>query len=95
MAGQQNLENKSAKETKAVDENVAKAAGITKEYFDEQGAKSLENKRNGGEEVKVSLTNKTIVEFTEDFGYFKKGHIQEVSDVALAIYEKKKVIKKV
>lgn len=75
-------------------EAKAAAAGKTTEYFEEQGEKSLENRKAGGSDVTVSLTNKTLVRFTKDHGYFKKGHEQEVSDVALAIYEKAKVIEK-
>lgn len=71
------------------------AAGATQEHFQEQGQKSKENRTNGGEDVKVSLTNKTKVRFTADFGHMKKGHEQEVSDVALAIYEKAKVVEKI
>lgn len=74
--------------------DLDKAAGITEEYFDEQGAKSKSNKSNGGSEVVVSLINKTLVRFTENFGFIKKGHEQEVSDVAYAIYDKKGVIVK-
>lgn len=94
MAKEQNLEDKSAKDVKEVDANVKEAAGITKEYFDEQGQKSKENRSNGGEDVKISLTNKTLVKFTKDFGFFKAGHVQEVSDAAFAIYDKKKVVEK-
>ena len=68
--------------------------GIAKEYFDAQGAKSKENRANGGKEVEVSLVNKTLVRFTKNFGFMKAGEVQEVSDIALAIYEGKKVIEK-
>lgn len=71
-----------------------KSAGATQAYYDKKGAETLENYRKGGNPVTVNLTNKTEVEFTEDFGYFKKGAKQEVSDVALAIYESKGVVKK-
>ena len=71
------------------------SAGKTKEYFEEQGEKSKENRSKGGEDVKASLTNKTMVRFTKDHGFFKKGHEQEVSDVALAIYEKAKAVEKI
>ena len=75
-------------------EKTTEKKGVAKEYFETQGAKSKENKSSGGKEVEVSLTNKTAVRFTEDFGFMKKGDVQEVSDVALAIYEGKKVIEK-
>ncbi len=70
------------------------AQGKTAEYFEEQGKKSKENKAQGGKEVEVSLTNKTFVRFTKNHGFFKKGHEQEVSDVAFAIYDKAGVIEK-
>lgn len=71
-----------------------KSAGATKQFFDKKGAETAENFTKGGSAVTVNLTNKTWVEFTENFGFFKKGHVQEVSDVALAIYESKNVVKK-
>lgn len=71
-----------------------KSAGATKEWYDKKGAETRENYLKGGSAASVNLTNKTLVEFTEDFGFFKKGHKQEVSDVALAIYEGQKVVKK-
>lgn len=74
--------------------DLDKAAGITEEYFEEQGAKSRENKSKGGSEVVVSLTNKTLVRFKENFGFIKAGHEQEISDVAFAIYDKAGVIEK-
>lgn len=71
-----------------------KSAGATLEYYEKKGKETLENYSKGGKAATVDLTNKTLVEFTEDFGYFKKGQSQEVSDVALAIYQDKKVVKK-
>ena len=71
------------------------AAGITAEYFAEQGAKSADNRSKGGEDVKLSLTNKTTVRFTKDFGkHLKKGDVMEISDQAVAIYMSKGVIEK-
>lgn len=81
---------KVAKETK----NADKSAGAVKDFYDKKGAETLENYQKGGSATNVNLTNKTSVEFTEDFGFFKKGHVQEVSDVAFAIYESKNVVKK-
>ena len=88
-------------EKKAHDAQVAKdaaktdkSAGAVKDFYDKKGAETLENYKKGGTASVVNLTNKTAVEFIEDFGFFKKGHVQEVSDVALAIYESNKVIKK-
>lgn len=83
---------KEAKNTQNTDTD--KSAGATKEFYDKKGAETLENYKKGGTPVTVNLTNKTLIEFTEDFGHFKKGQSQEVSDVALAIYESKSVIKK-
>jgi hypothetical protein len=81
---------KVAKEAK----NADKSAGAVKEFYDKKGAETIENYKTGGSAKTVNLTNKTSVKFTEDYGFFKKGHVQEVSDVALAIYEGKGVIKK-
>jgi hypothetical protein len=83
-----------AKNEQPADEAMKAAAGATEAYYAEQGAKSLENAKTMGEPVKVSLINKTAVRFIKDHGFFKKGHTQEVSDVALAIYEKAKAIEK-
>ncbi len=71
------------------------SAGKTKEYFEKQGEKSKSNRSAGGKDVEVSLTNKTLVKFTKDHGFFKKGHEQEVSDVAFSIYETAGVIEKI
>lgn len=87
------MANKKDQETEVVTAN--EAAGVTKEYFDEQAEKSRKNRANGGEDVKISLTNKTLVRFTKNFGkHLKKGDEMEISDQALAIYEKKGVIEK-
>lgn len=84
------IKNKS--EAKEVNE----AAGVTKAYYEEQGEKSRKNRANGGEDVKISLTNKTLVRFTKDFGkHLKEGDEMEVSDMAFAIYQKAGVIEKV
>ena len=84
-----------ATENKGVAKEATENKGVAKEYFDAQGAKSKENRSNGGKEVEVSLTNKTNVRFIKDFGFMREGDVQEVSDVALAIYESKKVIEKI
>ena len=72
-------------------ENTSSAV---KEFYDSKGAETAENYSKGGKAATVDLTNKTLVEFTQDFGYFKKGQTQEVSDVAFAIYNGKGVVKK-
>ena len=69
-------------------EELKKAEGATAAYFDEQGEKSAQNLRNGGQEVTVSLTNTTKVRMLENHGFMKAGSLQEFSDVALAIHEK-------
>lgn len=88
-----NADKKAFKSQKEAAKNDP-SAGATKEFFDKKGAETVENFKKGGSAVTVNLTNKTLVEFTENFGFFKKGHVQEVSDVALAIYEGKNVVKK-
>lgn len=71
------------------------AKGLTNAYFEEQGAKSKANRANGGEDVKISLTNKTLVRFTKDFGkHLKKGDEMEISDMAFDVYNKAGVIEK-
>lgn len=91
-----NKEKASAKaEAKKESKTSNPSAGLTEKHFQEQGKKSKENRSNGGEDVKVSLINKTKIRFKEDFGFMKKGHVQEVSDTALAIYEKAGVIEKI
>ncbi len=86
--------NAEKKANDAANKNANSSAGVVKNFMEKKADESLENIRKGGSAVTVNLTNKTMVEFTQDFGFFKKGHRQEVSDVALAIYEEKKVIKK-
>lgn len=86
-------EAKVAKEAKGT-AKTDKSAGAVQAFYNEQGAKTLENHQKRGNPVTVNLTNKTVIEFTEDFGFFKKGDSQEVSDVALAIYEKAGVVNK-
>lgn len=72
------------------------AAGLTHEFYKEQAAKSVQNRLKGGEDVKLSLTNKTPVRFTRDFGkHLKEGDEMEISDMALAVYEKASAIEKI
>lgn len=90
------VNNESAEDTKATtDVQTNEAAGVVKEYYDEKAAESADRRSKGGEDVTISLTNKTMVEFTSDFGkWLKKGDRMEISDQALEIYTKKGVIKK-
>ena len=87
--------DKAATKAKKDAEKGSDSAGLTEKHFQEQGAKSKANIANGGKEVVVSLTNKTMVRFTKDFGHMKENHKQEVSDLALAIYEKAGVVEKI
>ena len=79
-----------------VTEENNEAAGLAKEYFEDKGEKSRQNRVNGGNDVVISLTNKNDVKFTKDFGkHFKKGDTLEgISDAAFEIYNKKGVIEK-
>lgn len=83
-----------AKEAHEKGADKDKSAGAVKEFYDKKGAETLENFKTGGTAATVNLTNKTEVEFIADHGFFKKGHRQEVSDVALEIYTTAGVIKK-
>jgi len=72
------------------------AAGLTAAYYSEQAKQSVKNRTAGGDDVKISLTNKTKVRFTKDFGkHLKEGDEMAISDMALAIYEKAGVIEKI
>ncbi len=83
------------KELATVEQTVAEQTqNPVGKFYAEKGQESLENLQKGGKEVIVSLTNTTKVEFIKDFGFIKKGHIQEVSDVALEIYSREDVVKK-
>jgi len=88
-----------AKEEKSLDAfpvQKNEAAGLTHEFYKEQAAKTVKNRQAGGEDVKISLTNKTLVRFTRDFGkHLKEGDEMEISDMALAVYEKAGVIEKI
>jgi len=82
-----------AKETEVKTENVG---GLVRDYLNEQAAKTVKNRQTGGEDVKISLTNKTLVRFTKDFGkHLHAGDEMELSDMAVAIYEKAGVIEKI
>lgn len=89
------VNKESAEDNKVAASQTNEAAGIVKEYYDEKSAESAERRSKGGEDVTISLTNKTLVEFTSDFGkWLKKGDRMEISDQALEIYTKKGKIKK-
>lgn len=49
--------------------------------------------KDSGNETEVDIAKKYNVEFIEDFGLFKKGHVQDVSKVMYDYYEANFVIK--
>ena len=63
-------------------------------FYEEKGAESAANLRNGKDVVTFSIANKIKVEFTKDFVFMKKGNVQEVSEIAYEIYKKAEVVKK-
>lgn len=65
------------------------------EAYDKKAEQSRNNLLQGGETVKINMADTTLVRFTKDYGFIKKGHVQRVSDVAYEIYADKKVIEKV
>jgi len=69
--------------------------GIVNEFYEKAGAQTIENLKNNRDPKTINLTNKISGRITKDFGSFKKGHEQEFSEVAYAIYEAKKVIEKI
>ncbi len=83
-----------AEDLKEKNEIVEGGKSDVQQFFDEKGEETQSNLSKGGSPVVINLVNKTMIEFTENYGFFKKGHKQEVSDVALAIYQKKGVVKK-
>lgn len=74
--------------------NTEEQKGIVEAHFEELGAKTRDNLSSGGKAVTVNLIDKTNVKFTKDFGFMKKGHVQEVSETAYEIYKKAGVIEK-
>jgi hypothetical protein len=80
-----------AKENKELQSNVNGGEAV-EQYFEDKGKTSKNNLSNGGEETKISLTNKKLVRFTADTKYIRKGHVQEVSESAFEIYNKLGVI---
>lgn len=51
------------------------------------------NAKESGKDTEVDIVKKYNVEFTEDFGLFKKGNIQDVSKVMLDYYKANLVVK--
>lgn len=56
---------------------------------------SKENASKGKPEAKISLTDKFEIEFVKDFGYFQKGAVIEVSELARDYYIANEVAKEV
>lgn len=59
------------------------------EIYDGYAAKA----KKAGKDTEVDIVGKHNVEFTEDFGQFKKGHVQDVSKVMLDYYTANGVVK--
>lgn len=76
------------------EKDTKKNTSIVEDFYNKKGEETAENISKGGKEKTISLTDKINVEFIKDFGFFKKGHVQEVSAVAFEIYNDKKVVKK-
>lgn len=68
----------------------AEKTSLVEEVFEEKAELVKQ-----GKSPKLSLTKKTKVEFTKDHGFMKKGDTQYISDIAVAVYEKAKCIKKI
>ncbi len=49
--------------------------------------------KKSGKDTEVDILGKHNIEFTEDFGLFKKGHVQDVSKVMFDYYNANGVIK--
>ena len=69
----------------AKEANTEEQKGIVEAYFEELGAKTRENISKGGKAVTINLIDKVNVQLTKDFGFMKKGHVQEVSETAYEI----------
>ena len=78
----------------AKEANTEEQKGIVEAHFEELGAKTRDNLSKGGNPVVINLVDKVNVQFTKDFGFMKKGHVQEVSETAYEIYKKAGVIEK-
>lgn len=65
---------------------------IAKEHFDKKAEQSKKNRASGGENVVIDLVKTYRVRFTQNFGYIKAGHTQNLSETAYEIYKDKGVI---
>jgi hypothetical protein len=59
------------------------------DIYDGYAAKAKES----GKETEVDIAGKHNIEFIEDFGQFKKGHVQDVSKVMYDYYKANGVVK--
>jgi len=62
---------------------------MLQEIYDGYAAKAKES----GNDTEVDIAGKHNVEFTEDFGLFKKGHTQDISKVMYDYYKANGVVK--
>jgi hypothetical protein len=60
----------------------AKKAVTLQDIYDGYAAKA----KKTGKPTEVDIAGKFNIEFTEDFGQFKKGHVQDVSKVMFDYY---------
>lgn len=72
-------------------EKTEKAKKVTslQDIYDGYADKAKES----GKDTEVDIAGKHHVEFTADFGLFKKGHTQNVSKVMFDLYKANGVIK--
>lgn len=73
-----------SEETKAPEKT--KARKTLKDVVSGFADQSVENKAKGKDPVKLSLTDKFNLEFTQDYKAFKKGDSVEVSELAKEFY---------
>lgn len=86
--------NNAATNTVAANETKQNKGQVSlKDVIDDLAKISKENKSKNKENVKVSLTERFDIEFTTDFGEFKKGDTASVSELAKEYYIKNKVAK--
>ena len=83
---EENKNTTGAAEAKAAAAPKVKAPKSLSAIVKDYGDQSAENKAKGKDPVKVSLTDKFELEFTADYGAFKKGDTAEVSELAKEFY---------
>lgn len=67
-----------------------------KDIFLQIAEQSKENRKEGKENERISLTKKYNVEFTADFGSFQKGDVLNgISELAYRMYNANKVVKEI